>query len=110
MYLRPRSVFENFLVYEKITRLSELGRQEVEFKPARQLNGVLSSVKPAEREKFKGVKHETTHIIIQKRGEQAARVGDMFLKGEKKYLCLAVENPCGIGQFFMYYVTERGDL
>lgn len=110
MYLRPRSVFENFLVYEKRQRISDIGRQKVEYVPVRQMCGVLSAVKPTEREKLGGVKHETSHLLIQKRGPQAAQVGDLFLKGERKYLCLAVENPCGIGQFWLYYVTERADL
>ena len=111
MYLHPRSVFEKFLIAEKITRLDEMGRSLVELKDTGKiLLGVVSTSTPYEREKFKGLKHEVTHTIVQKLGDVRAMVGDLLIKGEKKFLVQAIENPAGLGQYFIYYVNERFDL
>ena len=111
MYLRPRSIFEVFLIAEKITRLDEMGNSRIEYKDTGKiLFGVISASTPYEREKFKGLKHETSHYIVQKLGDVRAMVGDLLIKGEKKYLVQAVENPAGLGQYFIYFVNERHDL
>lgn len=111
MYLHPRSVLEKFLVAEKITRLDEIGNSRIEYKDTGNiLFGVVSTSTPYEREKFKGLKHEVTHTIIQPLGEARAMVGDLLIKNEKKFLVQAVENPAGLGQFWIYYVNERHDL
>lgn len=110
-YLHPRSIFEKFLIAEKITRLDEMGRSVVEFKDTGKiLFGVISTTTPYEREKFLGLKHEVSHFVVQKLGDVRAMVGDLLIKGDKKYLVQAVENPAGLGQYFVYHVNERADL
>ena len=111
MYLRPRMIFEKFLIAEKITRLDEMGSSVIKFKDTGKiLVGVISTTTPYEREKFKGTKHEISHYVVQKLGDVRAMVGDLLIKGEKKFLVQAVENPAGLGQFWVYHVNERFDL
>ena len=111
MYLRPRSIFEKLLVEEKITRLETNGRQAVEYKSTgAEIFGVIASAEPHEREKFKSLKHEITHLVIQKLGHEKAKIGDRLVKEDKKYLIKGVDNPAGLGQFYVYYVEERNDL
>lgn len=111
MYLRPRGIFEKFCVAERKTRLDEIGRTRVEFEETdRILFGVISTVSQYEREKFSGLKHEVTHQIIQKFGSARAQVGDMLIKGTRKFLIQTIENPAGVGQFLILYVCERFDI
>ncbi len=111
MYLKPRQIFEKFLVEEKISRINDIGRQAVEFKATgAEIFGVVSSAEPYEREKFKGLKHEISHVIIQKLGAIKAKVGDRLINGEKIFCVEAVDNPAGLGQWYLYYVSERFDL
>ena len=111
MYLRPRQIFEKFLVTEKITRLNDIGRSVTEFKPTGEvLFGVVSSAEPHEVEKWRALKHEITHVVIQHLGHVKAKVGDCLIKGEKKFLVQAVDDPAGLGQFTIYYCEERFDL
>ena len=111
MYLRPRSIFEKLIVEEKLTRVASNGRVEVEFKAtSAEIFGVIASAEPHEREKFKSLKHEITHTVIQKLGHVKAKVGDRLVKEDKKYLVKSVDNPAGLGQFYIYYVEERNDL
>lgn len=111
MYLRPRGIFEKFCVAERKTHLDEIGRTRVEFEETdRILFGVISTVSQYEREKWSGLKREVTHQIIQKLGERRVQIGDMLIKGDRKYLVQAAENPGGIGQFLVYYVNERFDI
>ena len=86
MYLRPRQIFEKFLVTAKITRLNDSGRSVVEFKPTGEvLFGVVSSAEPKEVERWKTLSHTVTHVIIQHLGRVKAKVGDCLIKGEKNY-------------------------
>ncbi|MBR1646989.1 MAG: hypothetical protein IJ685_09465 [Selenomonadaceae bacterium] len=50
VYLKPRQIFEKFLVEEKRTRLDEIGNSRVEFV------AVISTVEPHEVEKWHGLK------------------------------------------------------
>ena len=111
MYLRPRQIFEKFLVTAKITRLNDSGRSVVEFKPTGEvLFGVVSSAEPKEVERWKTLSHTVTHVIIQHLGRVKAKVGDCLIKGEKFYLVQAIDDPAGLGQFTIYYCEERFDL
>ena len=111
MYLRPRSIAEKFIVEEKITRLDDSGRSVVEFKPSGEiLFGVISMTTPVEIEKYKSLRHEITHIIVQRYGTAKAKVGDMLVKADKKFLVQAVEDIAGIGHWINYFVTDRRDL
>ena len=111
MYLRPRQVFENFLVATKITRLNDIGRSVTEFKPTgEKLFGVVSSAEPHEVERWKALSHTVTHVIIQHLGQIKAKVGDCLIKGEKFYLVQAVDDVIGAGQFYIYYCEERFDV
>ena len=110
MYLRPRSPFEKFLVHEKITRLDEIGRQVVEFKPTGEiLFGVVSITNATEVEKYKALRHEVSHTIVQRGGRIMARVGDLLVKEDGKYLVQDVETVAG-GQWYYYWVNRRNDL
>lgn len=111
MYLRPRQVFEKFLVTTKITRINDIGRSVTEFKPKGEiLFGVVSSAEPKEVERWKALSHTVTHVVIQHLGHIKAQVGDCLISGEKKFLVQAVDNPAGLGQFTIYYCEERFDL
>ena len=111
MYLRPRSVFEKFLVEEKITRLDERGRQSIEFKPTGEiLFGVISITDALEVEKYTALHHEVSHTIVQRGGRPMARVGDLLVKEDKKYLVQDVENVAGMGQWYYYWCNLRNDV
>ena len=110
MYLRPRSIYEKLQIEEKITRLNETGRQVVEFKPTgEEILGVVSTAEPADREKFKGLKHEVSHVIIQHLSRLKAKVGDRLIKGDKIYYVEATDEPAGFGQWYLYWCSERYD-
>lgn len=110
MYLKPRSIFERFIVEEKQTRIDNMGRQEVEFKATgEEILGVLSTIETFEREKFKGLKHECSHGIVQRLGHVKAKVGDRLVSGNRKFYVVAIDNPAGISQWYVYYVSERFD-
>lgn len=110
MYLRPRGVFEKFIVTRKESYLDARGNQRVEFKPAGDLFGVIASADPNEQEKFKALKHEVTHTIVQRLGNARANVGDVLINGARKFVVQAVDNPAGLGQWYIYYAKERFDL
>ena len=111
MYLRPRSLFEKLLVEEKLTRVASNGRVEIEYKATgAEIFGVIASAEPHEIEKWKSLKHEVTHVIIQHLGHIRAQIGDRLVKEDKKYLIKGVDNPAGIGQFYTYFVEERNDI
>ena len=111
MYLRPRTLAEKFLVEEKITRLDDRGRPAVEFKPTGEIIfGVISMATPTEVEKYKAVHHEISHVIVQRGGRPKAKVGDLLVKVDKKYLVQSVEDIAGMGQWINYFVNMRADL
>lgn len=111
MYLRPRQVFEKFLVTEKNTRLNEIGRCVTEFKSTGEMIlGVVSSAEPKEVERWKALSHTVTHVVIQHLGRVKAKVGDCLINGAKKFFVQAVDDPAGLGQFTIYYCEERFDL
>lgn len=102
---------ERLQISERRVRLSDLGRQEVSFElTGGEVIGVVASATPYEREKLKSLKHEVTHVVIQRLGSAKAKVGDRLIKGEKIFYVEAVENPAGLGQWFIYYCNERCDL
>ena len=111
MYLRPRNVFEKFIVEEKVSSLDERGSRIARFEPTDKiLFGVISITTPVEVEKYKKLRHEVSHFIVQHGGSQKANVGDLLVKEDKKYLVQAVENIAGMGQWRYYLVNERNDL
>lgn len=111
MYLKPRQIFERFIVERKQVRISDTGRQVVEYKATGdEILGVVSSLKQNEVEKFKALKHEVDCVVVQRLGAIKADVGDRLVKAERKYYVEAVENPAGLGQFYLYYCNERKDL
>lgn len=111
MYLRARSLFEKFLVEEKRTRIAPDGRQIVEFVPSgEEILGVISTIETFEREKFKGVRNECDHAIVQKLGHIKAKIGDRLIAANKVYLIKEIDNPGGLSQWYVYWVAERRDL
>lgn len=110
MYLKPRQIFEKFLVEEKRTRLDEYGNSRVEFVANAELFGVISTVEPHEVEKWHGLKHTVTHKIVQHLGAARAQIGDKLIKADKIFFVEAVDDISGLGQFFVYFVSERADV
>ena len=111
MYLRPRSVFEKFIVEERIKNLDDRGSPIVRFRPTGEiLFGVISITTPVEVEKYKTLRHEISHFIVQRGGYVKAKVGDLLVKEDKKFLVQAIENVAGMGQWYYYLVNERHDL
>ena len=111
MYLKPRQVFEYFLVAERVIRVSDAGRTVTEFKATgEQVLGAVGTAKVEEVEKWHALKHEITHVIVQHRGGIVAKVGDMLVKGNQKFLVEGIGDPAGLGEFVVYYVKERFDI
>ena len=110
MYLRPRSLFEKFLVEEKRTRIAADGRQIVEFVPSgEEILGVISTIETFEREKFKGTKREASHGIVQRLGRIKAKAGDRLISGDRKFIVSHIDNPGGLSQWYVYWVQQRFD-
>lgn len=111
LYLKPKSIFEKFLVERKRDRISEIGRQKNEYvATGDEILGVISSLKTNEVEKFKSLKHDVDCVIIQKLGAVKANIGDRLIKADRQYHVEAVENAAGLGQFYFYYCNSRFDL
>ena len=111
MYLRPRQIFQKFLVEEKRTRVNDIGRQVIEFvATGEEIFGVVSSINPKEAERFKAVAHNVDTVIVQHRGRVKAKVGDRLVKENKIYLVQAIDDVVGRGEFFLYFCNERFDL
>lgn len=110
MFLSPRRFVEKFLVEEKRTRLDEFGNQRVTFEPAGDLSGIISSVNPQERERYKGLKHVVAHKIVQHLGTARARIGDRLIKADKIYFVEDINDVSNLGLFYIYYVSERSDV
>lgn len=107
MYLRPRSLAEKFLVHEKVTTTNEIGRVMVKFVPTgEEILGILSRADYIEKEKFQSTHHETSHFLVS-RFKVKAKIGDMLVKCERKFLVQAVEV---IGNWVNYELIERKDL
>ena len=106
-YLRPRSLFEKFLVREKVTSQNEIGRVIVEFKDTDEIIfGLISRADYKEVEKYKSTHHEATHVVVS-RGNVKAKIGDMLVKVDRKFLVTAVET---IADWVNYFIVERKDL
>ena len=110
-YLRPRNIFDKFYVAQKVTKVDSRGRQTVDFKQTgKEIFGVLTSAEPHEVERLKSLNHEVTHTLIQKCGRVEAKVGDLLISRDKKYLVQLVDNPANLGQWLVYYLKGRNDL
>ena len=110
MYLRPRQIFERLIVEEKRTRIAPDGRQIVEFVPSgEEILGVISTVETFEREKFKGLRHEASHGIVQRLGRIKAKAGDRLISGDRKFIVSHIDNPGGLSQWYVYWCNERFD-
>lgn len=110
MILRPRQLFEKFLVEEVQARADQSGRVVKCFAPSGELFGCISTVTPNEAEKLSGLKHKVTHQIVVRFGRSDVKSGDKLIRGDKVYLVETVDDISRLGQFTIIYVTERGDL
>ena len=108
MQLRPRQLFDKFLVEGAVTRVDESGRVVKDFQPVGELFGCLTSTNPHETEKFHGLKHDVTHKIVARWGRVELKIGDKLIRGDEIYLVQATEDV--VRQFTIVYVTKRGDL
>lgn len=108
MYLRPRQLFEKFLVSEAITRVDVGGHVQKEFITRGEIFGCITNFRPREGERFFGLKHDITHKIVARWGQTAANVGDKLVNVGGTYLVEAVEELAN--HFKIYFVTRRGDL
>ena len=110
MILRPRQLFEKFIVEEVQARADQSGRVVKSFVPSGEVFGCISTVTPNEAEKLSGVKHSATHQIVVRFGRSDIKSGDKLIRGDKVYLVETVDDISRLGQFTIIYVTERGDL
>ena len=111
MYLRPRQIFQKFIVEEKRTRIDERGRQIVEFvATGAEIFGVVSSINQKEAEKWKALNHTVDTVICQHKGRVKAKVGDLLAREDKTFLIQAVNDVVGLGEFYIYFCQERLDL
>ena len=110
MYLRPGSLFRQFLVEEKATELRDTGRKETVFRQTGKiLRGILSDAKTSEIQRWKELQHPITHTIVQKDGEITAKAGDRLVHGGRYFFVQGVDDPSMLGVFVLYYVEERSD-
>ena len=110
MYLRPGSLFRQFLVEEKTTELRDTGRKETAFKgTGKIICGVLSDAKPSEIQRWKELQHPITHTVVQKDGEILSKAGDRLVHGGRYFYVQGVDDPSMLGVFVLYYVEERSD-
>ena len=110
MYVRPRMLFEKFLVEGAVARADDNGRVIKSYEPSGELFGCISTITPNEAEKLSGLKHKATHRIVVRWGRTCARSGDKLIRGDKVYLVETVDDIARLGQFTVIYVTQRGDL
>ena len=82
----------------------------MEFVTNAELFGVISTVEPHEVEKWSGLKHTITHKIVQHLGAARAQIGDKLITADKIFFVEAVDDISGLGQFFVYFVSERADV
>lgn len=110
MYLRPGSLFRQFLVEEKGTSTRDTGRKETVFRATgRMINGVLSDAKTQEIQRWKELQHPITHTIVQKDGPALAKAGDRLVHGNKYFFVQGTDDASMLGMFVLYYVEERSD-
>ena len=110
MYLRPGSLFRQFLVEEKTTGLRDTGRKETLFRWTGEiLIGVLSDAKTSEIQRWKELQHPITHTIVQQGGPVLAKAGDRLVHGSMYFYIQGVDDPSMLGAFALYYVEERSD-
>lgn len=110
MYLRPGSLFRQFLVEEKGTGIRDTGRKETVFRgTGRILVGVLSDAKTSEIQRWKELQHPITHTIVQQGGPVLAKPGDRLVHGGRYFYVQGVDDPSMLGAFAHYQVEERSD-
>lgn len=110
MILRPRQLFESFVVERPTTRADSSGRVVKVFEVTGKLSGCISTITPNEAEKLSGLKHKATHQIAVRFGNSDVKSGDKLIRGDSVYLVETVDDISRLGQFTVIYVTERGDL
>lgn len=110
MYLRPGSLFRQFLVEEKGTGVRDTGRKETVFsRTGKIIVGVLSDAKTSEIQRWKELQHPITHTVVQKDGHILAKPGDRLVHGERYFYVQGVDDPSMLGAFVHYHVEERSD-
>lgn len=110
MYLRPGSLFSQFVVERKCLHTDENGRTSVSFKPTWSvIRGVLSNAKTSEIMHWKSLSHPVTHTIVQHYGEPSAKPGDRLVHDNRYFYVQGVDEVSMLGVFTLYYVEERRD-
>ena len=110
MYLRPGSIFRDFIVERKTTSTNEIGRKHSTFEPTGGIVcGVLSDAKTAELQRWRELNHPITHTIVQKNGKIMAKEGDRLVRDSRIFYVQGVDDASMLGAFILYYVEERRD-
>lgn len=110
MYLRPGSLFHQFIVERKCLKPSENGRPQASFMPTLNVvRGVLSDAKSTEIVRWKALQHPVTHTIVQRYGDPAAKPGDRLVHNNRYFYVRGVDDASMLGIFTIYYVEERSD-
>lgn len=110
MYLRPGSLFHQFIVERKSLKTMDNGRAKAVFQPTFSVvRGVLSDAKTSEILRWKALQHPVTHTIVQHYGEPTAKEGDRLVHGGRYFYVCGVDNASMLGIFTIYYVEERSD-
>ena len=110
MYLRPGSLFHQFIVERKQLKTSDNGRPQTVFMPTfNVVRGVLSDAKTTEIMRWKALQHPVTHTIVQHYGEPVAKPGDRLVHNNRYFYVRGVDNASMLGIFTIYYVEERSD-
>lgn len=110
MYLRPGSLFHQFVVERKTLKTSDNGRPQAVFLPTFSIvRGALADAKTSEILRWKALQHPVTHTIVQHYGEPVAKPGDRLVHNNRYFYVRGVDNASMLGMFTIYYVEERSD-
>ncbi len=110
MYLRPKSLFQTFLVETKCTAVDPKGRKVASFTwNGNVLVGVISEARSKELYRWRSIQHTITHTIVQKNGGPMAKEGDRLRFANRLFYVQGVDNSSALGLVTLYYVEERKD-
>ncbi len=111
MYLRPGSMFKQFIIERDEETISTFGRPKAAYgEDSRSvLKGCLADASENDRERWKQLQHPITHTIVQ-RGLPLAKEEDRLILGDRVFIVHAVDDCGSLGITTIYYAEERKDL
>ena len=111
MYLRPGNLAKDFIIEQRSTSLSEIGRPKTAYQDDGNcmLKGVLAEADTRQKMRWAQLQHPITHTIVQT-GKPMAKAEDKLVLGNRIFLVQGVDEPGSLGVCTIYYVEERADV